>query len=88
MMIGRRIRAYLLPAEWFGELRTGTTWEIFEGLPADATVLAVHDDPTRRSILVMAEHPSFSLVPLGEMAPIFSVKIVAKRDDGLTVLTR
>ncbi len=62
----------------------------FDGLPADAEVLEVHENWERGSMDFLVAHPSFELVQEGECYPVLQTKVqpVRARTDWLVFLAR
>ena len=74
----RRVRAYTVSVFFLETLRTGTAWEVCDGIPEGARVLSAHDSPRHGAVLMMVEHSSFDEVPEGTEAPIYTVRLLRR----------
>ncbi len=72
----RRVRCYLASHEMLRTLfHEGATTRVMRGLPEGARILGIYEDYRRAALAVMAEHPSFDVVPLGAEAPTFTIAV-------------
>lgn len=70
---GRRLRCYGIPDEMMYYAKRGVSIavEVEVPLPDDAVRLNEWRDERRRCLMVVYEHPSFDLVPVGGETPCY-----------------
>ena len=78
--------------DWFASAVKGwpqcITLPRLTGLPEDVTILGVHQDFHRRQFVFLVSHPSFEVVPEGQIPPDFtahlshSFEVVSLNGDG------
>lgn len=71
---------YAQLADHFTAGREGCYRRCVEGLPEGSRIVGVQDDPARRVVTLVVEHPAFSTQPEGLTPPSFHPYFVTRTD--------